>query len=163
MRRWHQSQGVEFLERIGIREGQVVVDFGCRVGHYSIPAGKAGKLKAQSELFADPVGHPAKPLQVLVAYCYDAVIYRRSPVGLSMPGILSEWYAEMVRVLQEVAWDAVRQHPLNGVCDAGRQAAPNRFMSQATPREIKLSVECARIYLTVGFFLRHGFRTSSVA
>jgi ubiquinone/menaquinone biosynthesis C-methylase UbiE len=41
MRRWYQSQGVEFLERIGIREGQVVVDFGCRVGHYSIPAGKA--------------------------------------------------------------------------------------------------------------------------
>lgn len=41
MRRWHQSQGVEFLERIGIREGMVVVDFGCRVGHYSIPAGKA--------------------------------------------------------------------------------------------------------------------------
>ena len=89
-----------------------------------IIAGKAGGLKTQSELFTDRVGHPAKPLQVLVAYCHYAVIYRRSPVGLPTPEILAkdqkpEWGAETVRVLQEVAWEAVTQHPQSGVRDAG--------------------------------------------
>ena len=89
-----------------------------------ILAGKAGGLKAQSELFSDGIGHPTVPLQVLVAYCHYAVIYRRSPVGLLMPEILAkahkvEWGAETVRVLQEVAWEAVTQHPQSGVRDAG--------------------------------------------
>ena len=44
-----------------------------------IVAGNAGELKTQTELFRDRVGHPAVPLQVLVAYCHYAVIYRRSP------------------------------------------------------------------------------------
>ena len=55
-----------------------------------IIAGKAGGLKTQTELFRDRVGHPALPLQVLVAYCHYAVIYRRSPVGLPMPKILAK-------------------------------------------------------------------------
>jgi hypothetical protein len=87
-----------------------------------IIAGKAGGLKAQSELFTDITGHGTKPLQVLVAYCHFAVIYRRSPVGLPIPEILAkdqkaEWGPETVRVLQEVAWEAVTQHPLSGVKD----------------------------------------------
>ena len=90
-----------------------------------IIAGKAGGLKTQTELFRDRVGHPAAPLQALVAYCHYAVIYRRSPVGLPTPKILAnstqpEWSAaETVRVLQEVAWEAVTQHPQSGVRDAG--------------------------------------------
>lgn len=87
-------------------------------------AGKAGGLKTQSELFSDPIAHPTPPMQVLVAYCHYAVIYRRSPVGLPMPEILAkaqkpEWGAETLRVLQEVAWEAVTQHPQSGVRDAG--------------------------------------------
>ena len=87
-----------------------------------ILAGKAGGLKAQGELFTDVTGHGSKPLQVLVAYCHFAVIYRRSPVGLPVPEILAkdqkpQWGPETVRVLQEVAWEAVTQHPLSGVRD----------------------------------------------
>jgi hypothetical protein len=71
-------------------------------------------------LFRDRVGHPAAPLQVLVAYCHYAVIYRRSPAGLRAPEILAramkpEWGDETVGVLQEVAWEAVTQHPRSGV------------------------------------------------
>jgi hypothetical protein len=88
-----------------------------------IIAGKAGMLKAQSELFRDRIGHPTVPLQVLVAYCHYAVIYRRSPVGLPMPEILAtdkkKWDNATVRVLQEVAWEAVTQHPQSGVRDTG--------------------------------------------
>jgi len=35
---WEEEKGVEFLRRIGINEGDNVLDFGCRVGHYTIPA-----------------------------------------------------------------------------------------------------------------------------
>lgn len=40
MRKWHGSEGAKHLERIGVEKGHTVVDFGCRVGHYSIPAGR---------------------------------------------------------------------------------------------------------------------------
>ena len=40
MRKWERKEGVEFLKKIGIRSGQTVLDFGCRAGHYTIPAAK---------------------------------------------------------------------------------------------------------------------------
>ena len=40
MEQWEQQQGVAFLRKIGIKTGQTVLDFGCRVGHYTIPAAK---------------------------------------------------------------------------------------------------------------------------
>jgi len=38
MEKWEREGGVKFLRKIGIRPGQKVLDFGARVGHYSIPA-----------------------------------------------------------------------------------------------------------------------------
>jgi ubiquinone/menaquinone biosynthesis C-methylase UbiE len=35
---WMEKDGKSFLKRIGIREGHIVLDFGARVGYYSIPA-----------------------------------------------------------------------------------------------------------------------------
>jgi ubiquinone/menaquinone biosynthesis C-methylase UbiE len=50
MERWEREGGVKFLEKIGIKRGQKVLDFGARVGHYSIPAafvvGKSGMVYA---------------------------------------------------------------------------------------------------------------------
>lgn len=50
MKRWYASEGAAFLEKLGLREGQTVVDFGSRAGNYSIPAavvvGLAGKVYA---------------------------------------------------------------------------------------------------------------------
>ena len=37
---WETQKGVEFLKRIGINKGDNVLDFGCRTGHYTIPAAK---------------------------------------------------------------------------------------------------------------------------
>ena len=37
---WERDGGVKFLKKIGLRYGQRVLDFGCRVGHYTIPAAK---------------------------------------------------------------------------------------------------------------------------
>ena len=35
-----ESRAIEVLERIGIRRGQTVLDFGCGCGTYTIPAAK---------------------------------------------------------------------------------------------------------------------------
>ena len=38
MENWEEQDGVSFLRRIGLQLNQRVLDFGCRVGRYSIPA-----------------------------------------------------------------------------------------------------------------------------
>jgi antitoxin (DNA-binding transcriptional repressor) of toxin-antitoxin stability system len=82
--------------------------------------GKAPGLKTQGALFTDALGHGTAPLKVLVAYCNYAVVYRRSPVGLTAPAALraanlGENEAPLNRLLQELAWDAATGHPLSGV------------------------------------------------
>jgi len=48
MKKWENKEGLRFLEKIGVKPGQIVLDFGCGVGHYTIPAakvvGKNGKV-----------------------------------------------------------------------------------------------------------------------
>jgi ubiquinone/menaquinone biosynthesis C-methylase UbiE len=38
METWEKQNGVKFLRKVGLRPGQIVLDFGCRVGHYTVPA-----------------------------------------------------------------------------------------------------------------------------
>ena len=85
-----------------------------------IIAGEAPGLTAQEDLFTDPLGHGKPPLKAIVSYCDYAVIYRRSPVGLPVPAILKEaklgdQEESLNRLLQELAWDAARAHPLSGL------------------------------------------------
>jgi hypothetical protein len=91
-----------------------------------IIAGQAPGLKTQEDLFSDALGHGKPPLQALVAYCNYAVIYRRSPVGLAVPNVLKQAKLgdneePLNRLLQELAWEAVIQHPLSGVRLDARQ------------------------------------------
>ena len=74
-----------------------------------IRAGQGPGLRSQDELFTDPMGHPALPVQVLAAYVHFAVIYGRSPVGLPVPSALSRAGRPgeaLNRLLQELAWEA---------------------------------------------------------
>jgi len=84
-----------------------------------VQAGQVAAVKTQSDLFTDGIGHVTAPIQVLTAYCHFAVIYRRSPVGLPVPGVLARMKLpeeeKLNRLLQELAWDAVTGHPLSGV------------------------------------------------
>jgi hypothetical protein len=93
-----------------------------------IVAGEAPGLAKQSDLFTDPIGHAKPALQALVAYCHFAAIYRRSPVGLPVPTVLMKVAGEndekLNRLLQELAWQAVVQHPLSGVKEAAAVKAP---------------------------------------
>jgi hypothetical protein len=92
-----------------------------------IVAGQAPGLAKQWDLFRDPWGHPQAALQVLDGYCHFAVIYRRSPVGLPLPGDLAKMKdvsdddkGKLNRLLQELAWDAVAHHPMSGVMAKSR-------------------------------------------
>jgi len=85
-----------------------------------ILAGEAFGLKAQADLFTDAIGHAKAPLQALSGFCHYAAIYRKSPVGLPMPAVLAKennpaYDDKLNRLLQEIAWDAVKQNPLAGV------------------------------------------------
>lgn len=92
-----------------------------------IVAGKAPGLKAQWDLFRDTWGHAKPALMTLSAYCHFAVIYRRSPVGLAVPDALKrdkeipeDQKEALNRLLQELAWEAVSNHPLTGIESAAR-------------------------------------------
>jgi ubiquinone/menaquinone biosynthesis C-methylase UbiE len=40
LKAWFEKQGEDVLKRIGIKEGQTVLDLGCGSGHYAIPIAK---------------------------------------------------------------------------------------------------------------------------
>ncbi|MCX8488581.1 MAG: hypothetical protein ORN22_05690, partial [Opitutales bacterium] len=79
--------------------------------------GEAPGIKTQNELFTDVLGHPGPQIRVLSAYCHYAVIYRRSPVGLPVVSQLAKLpeAEKLNRLLQEIAWKVVTEHPLSGV------------------------------------------------
>jgi hypothetical protein len=107
-----------------------------------IAAGQAPGLKEQWDLFRDNWGHPQAPLQALNTYCHFAVIYRRSPVGLPAPSPTLFGKAkdphldpDLNRLLQELAWEAVRNHPMSGVAsgpEAKRRKAPSESANDGT-------------------------------
>jgi hypothetical protein len=80
-------------------------------------AGEVPGVAKQSDLFRDTVGHPREHIMALATYCHFAVIYGRSPAGLPMPNAIAKLpeAEKLNRMLQEIAWDAVTQHPLSGV------------------------------------------------
>jgi hypothetical protein len=85
-----------------------------------IIAGQAPGLKSQEDLFTDAIGHARQPMQALVAYCHFAAIYRRTPVGMEAPAVLTKGKEplpdkKLNRLLQELAWEAVTAHPLSSV------------------------------------------------
>lgn len=98
-----------------------------------ILAGNVPGLKKQSDLFTDPIGHASPPLQALVNYCHYASIYQRSPVGLPAPAMLKKYDADLPKVLQELAWAAVTEHPLSGVKAGAKAEKTGETLFEATP------------------------------
>jgi len=87
-----------------------------------IVEGESPGLKQQSELFRDNWGHAQLPLQLLSSYCHFTVIYRKSPVGLPVPlafrtlkDMSDDDKAKLNTLLQQIAWDTVRAHPMSGI------------------------------------------------
>jgi len=53
LKKWLEKGGERFLRSIGLKRGQIVLDFGCGKGHYTIPAAKVvgnkGKVYAMDK------------------------------------------------------------------------------------------------------------------
>jgi len=47
LKNWLEKDGEDFLKAIGVKNGHVVLDFGCGEGHYSIPAAKVAGEKGR--------------------------------------------------------------------------------------------------------------------
>ncbi|MEI8064201.1 MAG: hypothetical protein WCH84_09080 [Verrucomicrobiota bacterium] len=125
----HQPYFRELEEQVrvvNVRCGKPVV-FLVPTGHAliilreKVRLGLAPGIKTQAELFRDRMGHPGTALTLLNAYCHFAVIYRRTPVGLAVPGLLPDIPPSdsepLNRLLQGIAWGIVTTNPLSGVSD----------------------------------------------
>jgi len=112
VRELNQKHGKAVLSVVPV--GQAVIAL-----REKVLAGQAPGVKTQEELFTDAIGHVRAPVQALTAYCHYAVLYRRSPVGLPMPAVMSKAKLEdaekLNRLLQELAWEEAVGHPLRGV------------------------------------------------
>lgn len=47
LKSWLKKDGKIFLEDIGIKKGDIILDFGCGSGHYTIPAAKVVGMKGK--------------------------------------------------------------------------------------------------------------------
>jgi len=111
----------ELNKKIG-KEGVFIVPVGHAVNALrdKVIAGQSPGITMQEDLFADPLGHVKGHVMALNAYCHYAVIYCKNPVGLPVPSILKtaqlgDQEEKLNTLLQELAWEAVTQHPLSGV------------------------------------------------
>jgi len=103
VKNWIDDNGIDFLEEIGIKKGDVVLDFGCGEGHYTIPAakvvGKSGRVYALDkdrgvlnklkqivteekleniEIIQTETKVPLEDDFLDVALCYDVIHYEKN-------------------------------------------------------------------------------------
>jgi phage head maturation protease len=108
----------EQLESIDARHGRAVtrlVPAGDTVLRLraAVVAGDVPGVSKQSELFRDALGHASQPTMDAVTYAWFAALYEQSPVGLTALRDPDDGdSADRQQVLQELAWDAVREEPL---------------------------------------------------
>jgi len=55
--KWYDEKGEDFFQKIGLQSGNIVLDFGCRVGNYTIPA--AGVVGSKGIIYALDKKHSA--------------------------------------------------------------------------------------------------------
>jgi len=51
VKEWLNGKAEVFLKDIGIKKGDVILDFGCGTGYYTIPAAKVHKRNGVKSLF----------------------------------------------------------------------------------------------------------------
>ena len=117
VKNWIDKGGIEFLRKIGIERNDVVLDFGCGEGHYTIPLAKVvgesgkvyaldkdryalGKLRETAEreslnnieIIPAETRIPLKDNSVNVVLCYDVIHYEKNRERI---------YKEVYRVLHK--------------------------------------------------------------
>jgi len=49
--RWIEHEGVKYFKELGIGTDQIIVDFGCNAGHYTIPATRVVGSEGRNNLY----------------------------------------------------------------------------------------------------------------
>jgi hypothetical protein len=82
-----------------------------------IIAGQAPGLNEQNDLFSDTLGHGKAPLMTLAGYVYYAGTMNAVRSACLSPRCWRRRRKrqKLNRQLQEIAWQAVTEHPLSGV------------------------------------------------
>ncbi|QTD51163.1 PKD domain-containing protein [Sulfidibacter corallicola] len=147
---WHSRDEANWLDRIttdlALWEG-IIDDVNATRGEHAmflIPAGQALRqlvlrvesgqvpgLNNRAQLFVDDI-HLNDMGNYFVACVMFATIYRQSPQGLRYQ-TTNQWggsydapTAAQAAIMQEIAWDVVRNYPRSGfLCDGGGNQAPN--------------------------------------
>jgi ubiquinone/menaquinone biosynthesis C-methylase UbiE len=47
LQRWIKHESITYVKELGIKKGQIIVDFGCNAGHYTIPAARVVGAKGR--------------------------------------------------------------------------------------------------------------------
>src|SRR5262249_51084868 len=79
-----------------------------------VAARQAPGVKTRDALFSDSLGHAGPPVDLLTAYCHFAVVYRRTPMGLTPKGANSRARASKSRRSFSKPW----------ALSSGRSGAP---------------------------------------
>ncbi len=67
MEKWEKNEGIEFIRSLGIRKGDLVLDFGAGYGHYTLPAAEV--VYPEGMVFA--VDKRAEPLSKIAKKASD--------------------------------------------------------------------------------------------
>ena len=164
IKKWLEKDGEQFLRKIGLKEEQTVLDFGCGVGHYTIPAAKIVGSKNKVYAFdkdknaLSKLGKTARQFSlknielingdtkvslednlVDVVLCYDVVHYMKNRTLI---------YNEIHRVLKrEGSFSLYPKHhkddyPLMGLASIRLGAVIKEVEKSGFVLKDKLSIEC---------------------
>jgi ubiquinone/menaquinone biosynthesis C-methylase UbiE len=162
MKSWYGSLGVEFLSGIGIDTGHTVVDFGSRIGHYSIPAaiatGANGKVyaidKDRSALEALKSKADGLGISNIESILTDGGV--RIPLGdgvadcvllydilhMMEPHVRTELYCEALRVLRP-------GNMLSVHASHSKEFIPHRYFKDMELEDVRQEIEAAGFLYTV--------------
>jgi len=164
IKKWLEKDGDQFLRKIGLKERQSVLDFGCGQGHYTIPAakivGSKGKVyafdkdkNALSELEEMTRRFSLKNIELIngdtkvslednsvdVVLCYDVIHYMKNRTPI---------YDEAYRVLKPEGFFSLYpkhhkdDYPLMELASLRLGAVIKEVEKSGFALKDKLSIEC---------------------
>ncbi len=104
VQRWIRHDGLTYIKRLGILTGQVIVDFGCNTGHYTIPAARV--VGAEGTVYAiDPeksaTDQLMKTAQIERLYNIVPIISNKMTIDLPATSVDAVFIYDVLHYLNE--------------------------------------------------------------
>jgi len=165
---WLKKDGKIFLEDIGIKKGQIILDFGCGSGHYTIPAGKVvgknGKIYAldkDREVLRQLMNtSKSVSLKNIVAICNQSEELKinlddESIDAILLYDVLHYMNSEKRRIIYKNAYRILKTNALLSVYPKHYKSdQPLGEMADMQLEDIIEEIKSAKFYLDKKFFKR---------